>query len=36
MVLGFIKDTANDIYMSETFGDVRRMNKRQDCDIEML
>jgi len=29
MVLGFIKETCHDFYMSETFGDVRRMDKRQ-------
>jgi len=29
MVLGFIKETLHDFYMSETFGDVRRMDKRQ-------
>merc|ERR1712226_342528 len=29
MVVGFIKDSLHDLYMSETFGDVRRMNKRQ-------
>jgi len=29
MVLGFIKESAHDLYMSETFGDIRRMDKRQ-------
>jgi len=29
MVLGFIKESLHDIYMSETFGDIRRMDKRQ-------
>lgn len=29
MVVGFIKESLHDLYMSETFGDVRRMNKRQ-------
>ena len=28
-MIGFIKDTWQDFYESETFSDVRRMDKRQ-------
>ena len=28
-MIGFIKDSITDLYESETFSDVRRMDKRQ-------